>query len=399
MATIKMKFRKSNVPDRPGVIYYQVTEKRVVRLINSSMHIFASEWDGRRESIRLDIGGVRECELRAIRSQCRWEMAKLSQIAVEMQQDGVSATADEIVAEFRRIITENTLFKFMEEVISQLFTIGKLRTAETYTQTFRSFSHFRNGEDILLELIDSDLMQRYQAWLKNNGNKPNTISFYMRILRAVYNRAIEKGLVEDRHPFRHVFTGMERTIKRALSTSALRRLRDLDLSEEPKLDFARDIFMLSFYFRGMSLIDLAHLTKRNICNNVLVYRRCKTGQQLYIRMEYPMQRLLDKWPNTENQLYLLPIITDLRRSRQQYIYALHSINLKLKILAKRIHTTDFSLYAARHSWATLAREKRVPIAVISEALGHENESTTRIYIASLSKSIIDRANSMVINSI
>ena len=103
-------------------------------------------------------------------------------------------------------------------------------------------------------------MDGYQAWLKQRDAKPNTISFYIRILRAVYNRAVDKELTEDHRPFRHCFTGLEKTVKRAVPLSTLRKIRNLDLTREPLLDFARDLFMFSFYTRGMSFIDIAHLT-------------------------------------------------------------------------------------------------------------------------------------------
>lgn len=121
---------------------------------------------------------------------------------------------------------------------------------------------FRQDRDILLSEIDSDLMQLYEAYLHGKGVVRNTSSFYMRILRAVYNRALEKELVEQRNPFRHVYTGVDKTVKRAIPLSAIKRMKNLDLSLQPNLEFARDMFLFSFYTRGMSFIDMAHLKRR-----------------------------------------------------------------------------------------------------------------------------------------
>ncbi len=105
----------------------------------------------------------------------------------------------------------------------------------------------------------------------------------MRILRAVYNLAAEKGLTENRNPFRHVYTGIDKTAKRAISLKDIRRIKNLDLSMRPNWDFARDMFMLSFYTRDMSLIDMAYLKKRDLQNGILAYRRRKTGQTLHLK--------------------------------------------------------------------------------------------------------------------
>ena len=128
----------------------------------------------------------------------------------------------------------------------------------------------------------------------------------MRNLRAIYNRAVSEGLVVQRNPFKHVYTGIDKTKKRAVSLSVIRRIRDLDLNKK-SLIFARDIFMFSFYTRGMSFVDMAFLKKKDLQNGILTYRRKKTGQQLFIKWEKPMQELIDKY-NTSETSYLLPII-------------------------------------------------------------------------------------------
>ena len=102
-------------------------------------------------------------------------------------------------------------------------------------------------------------MESYELWLRNRGLTPNTISFYMRILRAVYNRAVENDMTENRSPFRHVYTGIEKTVKRALPLRTVRKIKEMDLSKNPQLEFARNMFMMSLYLRGMSFIDMAFL--------------------------------------------------------------------------------------------------------------------------------------------
>lgn len=293
--------------------------------------------------------------------------------------------------------SKQSLFSFMQSVIIQLQQMGKQRTSETYQATLRSFMQFRENKDILLNKIDSELMLMYEAYLRNRGLTRNSTSFYMRILRAVYNRAVEKNLTANKNPFKHVYTGIDKTVKRALPLKTIRKIKNLDLSLLPSLEFVRDMFLFSFYTRGMSFIDMAYLKKKDLSNGILSYRRRKTGQQLFIRWEKCMQEIVEKYDNPLSE-YLLPIIKPMNgNERTQYQNAMCMINRKLKTIGNMVGVQlPLTMYTARHSWASVAKNKNVPISVISEGMGHDSELTTQIYLASLDTAVVDKANSLII---
>lgn len=287
----------------------------------------------------------------------------------------------------------------MENTIFRLKRLGKERTSETYTSTLVSFMRFRKGRDLLFEEMTSDLMMEYEAWLKSNGVRMNTVSFYNRILRAVYNRAVEQELTSQRYPFKHVYTGTDKTVKRAIPLKDIKRIKELDLSLKPTLDFARDLFMFSFYTRGMSFVDMAYLKKTDLRDGILTYVRRKTKQALLVKWEKCMQKILDKHP-TEDSEYLLPIIRDRNNERRQYRNMLRLVNNNLKkisILAG-LHT-NLTMYVSRHSWASAAKDQNVPLSVISEGMGHDSENTTLIYLASLDTSRVDMANELILGKL
>jgi site-specific recombinase XerD len=294
-----------------------------------------------------------------------------------------------------------SLFPFMREVISQLQQTNKLRTSETYHATLKSFMQFRENEDVLLKDLNSDMMLMYEAYLRQRGLTKNSISFYIRILRAVYNRAVEKGLTPNRNPFKHVYTGIDKTVKRAIPLKTIKQIKNLNLSFNPTLAFARDMFLFSFYTRGMSFIDMAYLRKKDLNGGVLSYCRRKTGQLLFIKWEKCMQKIVEKY-DTSQSIYLLPIIKPLSEmdSRKQYIYAAHNVTYGLKIIGKKLGlSVPLTMYVSRHTWASVAKSKNVPISVISEGMGHDSESTTRIYLSSLDNIAIDKANSLILKSL
>ena len=286
-----------------------------------------------------------------------------------------------------------TLQLFMQENIDRMHRLGKVRTGETYTCTLNSFMRFRQGKDVLWKDFDADLTASYEAYLKSTGVSMNTISFYNRILRAVYNRAVEKGFTKQVFPFKNVYTGVEKTIRRGLPIKTIRNIRNLDLSHCPSLDYARDMFLFSFYTRGMSFVDMAYLKKNDLKNGILTYRRKKTGQRLCI------QDILEKYHISQESPYLLPIIHKTgKEERKQYNNALHLVNKKLKFIGSILQLSiPLTMYVARHSWATVAKSKNIPLSVISEGMGHDSENTTLIYLASLNTEIIDKANKLILD--
>ena len=399
MASVKVKFRPSTIGDKEGTLYYQVIHNRVVRQIYTDYKLFASECDCHSEAVNLHLissKDERNNYLLSISSRIRWDKDRLNKIIYTLSQSG-TFVADDIVVRFLNR-QEQSFNDYICLQIARLKRLGKIRTSETYTAALRSFSGFMNDKEVLFDQLNADLIAEYEAYLKGRGNSPNTVSFYMRILKAVYNRAVEDGLTEQRHPFKSVYTGVEKTLKRAISLNDLKHIKGLDLSLKPNLDFARDMFLFCFYTRGMSFIDMAYLRKKDLQNGILSYRRRKTGQQLFIKWERCMQEIVDKYPINETE-YLLPIITKRDEDyRKQYTNELHRVNHLLKKIGKQLDLPILlTMYVGRHSWASIAKSRNVPISVISEGMGHDSENTTQIYLASLDTSVVDKANKKILD--
>ena len=410
MASVKVKFRPSTVAGHEGTVYYQIIHCRRPRQLLTDYHIRPDEWDAGMAAIRLDNAGERTSLLRSMNERIRWDVEHITKIFRKLDADGLDYSSDDIIREFSRLSKEYSFSNFTNGIIDRQKQNGKERTAEAYYSTLCSFKKFlasqaskddnRNCEDIMIDCLNSEVMEAYEAWLHNRGVAPNTVSFYTRILRAIYNRAVEKGITENKNPFRHVFTRVDKTIKRALPISILRKIKNLDLARKPSLEYARDMFLMSFYLRGMSFIDMAFLKKTDLRNGYVIYRRHKTGQQLVIEWTKEMQMLLDKYPANPTA-YLLPIICKtVKNERCLYRNIAYRINYHLKVIAEEVGIiVPLTLYVARHSWASAAKAKGIPLSVISEGMGHDSETTTQIYLASLDSSIVDKANSLIIKSI
>ena len=309
--------------------------------------------------------------------------------------------------------TSKSLFQFMNLLIALLIKNGQYRTSLHYKATLNSFKRYRNDKDIALCEIDAEEMRSYEAYLHHTAEVcSNTSSFYLRILRATYNKAVAKGLTPQQHPFKEVYTGIAKTRKRAISTENVSQMKRLDSVKNltPKEEMARDAFLMSFYLRGISFIDLAHLRKSNLKDGYLHYTRSKTRQRLTIRWEKDMQELMEKYQaQTASSPYLFPfLVDDGNRSQNKtidkkkeevrlYHNAEARISYHLRKLGDKIGVKGkLTLYVARHSWATTARGNDISMSVISEALGHHSETTTQIYLNSIKSSEVDDANAQIL---
>ncbi len=400
MTTIKTKFKPSDSSEAEGRICYKIIHERRCRQILTPYRIYASEWDEKSSTIKIATKNERTPYLNIIRNKIHKDLDRLRMVVHRLAEKRIIFSAEDIVIEYKIYLSDLSLFNFMEKVVTSLRENGKMRTSETYAITLSNFKKFRGHEDIMLDNLTSEIMESYESWQRQRGIVPNTISFYFRILRAVYNRAVEKGIVDNRNPFRRVYTGIDKTVKRALPLRMVSKIRGLDLSSFPSLDFARDMFMLSFMLRGMSFIDMAYLKKRDLRDGYIIYRRRKTGQLLYIAWTKDMQNIVDKYPVNKSD-YLLPIFRESDiNERDTYRNVAYNINHNLKKIGNMIgFGLPLTLYVARHSWASAAKAKGIPVSIISEGMGHNSETTTRIYLASLDTTVVDKANSLILKSL
>ena len=291
---------------------------------------------------------------------------------------------------------KHTLFTFAQNIVNELELAGRERTKEVYSSAINSFKEFRKGKEITFDMMDNDLMLSYETYLRDKGLCSNTSSFYIRAIRAIYNKAVDRGLAMQSFPFKGVYTGVDETVKRALKIELLKKIKHLHLSGN--LQFARDIFLFSFYTRGMSFVDIAFLKRDNLADGVLHYRRRKTGKLISIQWESCMQEIVDRYKDKRSH-YLLPLVNEkATNKRQSYLNSAHTINRNLKVIGNMLSLdTSLTMYVARHTWATLAKNNNIPIYIISESLGHESIKTTQIYLASVDNVAVNNANKMLIN--
>lgn len=268
---------------------------------------------------------------------------------------------------------------------------GRYATAHVYENALRSFTIFCGIECVSFSLITRENLKRYSSYLMSCRLKLNTISTYMRMLRCIYNKGVDTHQAPYIHRlFRDVFTGVDTRQKKAIPINELHTLLYKDPQSE-KLRRTQAIANLLFLFCGMPFADLAHLEKSNLEGNILKYNRIKTGTPMSIEILESASCIVSRLRNTHSAVlpehpdYLFYILSGKNKRDDEAAYieyqsTLRRFNNDLKSLAKklRIHSSVTS-YTFRHSWATTAKYRGVPIEMISESLGHKSIKTTQIY--------------------
>lgn len=399
MATIKLKYRPSTVRGNEGTLFFQIIHRREVRQIYTGVHVDDSEWDATAAAV---VVPADTCTRRvlflasALAALEEWRR-RLEAAVAELDARCLPYSARDVAEASAAPALVAGLVSFARSLVSELRTVGKNSAARRFKATLNSLLRYTAGAEIAWERLTSTFILGYEEFLRKRGLCRNSTSFYMRNLRAIVNRAAEKGFEVPHNPFRYVYMGVDKTVKRAVGLDVIRRIRDIDLERYPSLDFARKVFMFAFYTRGMSFVDIAFLRKSDMRNGILTYSRRKTRRQLAVRIEPETRRIIDSFGKNESD-FLLPIITDADTDAdRQYEQAYFRINRNIQKVGTMLGLeTKLTLYVARHAWASIAQANNVALSTISKAMGHESEKTTIIYLQQLDTTSVDRANSKII---
>lgn len=250
-------------------------------------------------------------------------------------------------------------------------------------------------------------IQEFERHLQERMLKLNTLSTYLRMLRALYNRALAAGMANYVPGlFARVYTGTRTDVKRALPPADMGHALTISPSLQQELRETQIWFALLFLLRGMPFADLARLRKCDFRNGVISYRRQKTGRQVSVQVTAEAAELLRQCADHRtNSPYLLNILWDesrhsplgSRNEYQHYQRVLRNFNRKLKLLASALGLSGkLSSYTARHTWATTAFHTKVAVGIISNALGHSSVKVTETYLKPFENEVLDKTNKKII---
>jgi site-specific recombinase XerD len=294
-----------------------------------------------------------------------------------------------------------SFFAYGQTLVDGFLETDRLGNARSYKCTLSVLKKFNNNRDLSFREITYSLLTKFEQAHLKKGKSLNGLAVYLRTIRAIYNQAIKSGLVEqESYPFKNYEIKTTKTRKRAISMDAIKAIQNLEIKPSSHLYDPRNLFMASFYMRGISYTDLAHLKVSDIINGRIYYDRQKTGKPYDIKITPELHAILAIYlPDKEKTDYIFPVIkqTTPKKQYEEIQDKRKRFNNNLKRIAKLCGIEEnLTSYVSRHSFATRAKNLGVPITAISDMLGHSDTKTTEVYLGSLSSDIMDDFHKKII---
>lgn len=406
MASIRLLLNKQRMLNNGTFpLVFQIIHQRRKVLYYTRYRIFQQQFDDLTHEVRYcELSNYSRKEIKEINRDLKQEYRRLQNRVRILERRNELYSVDDIIESKKQNSFRCYFLQYIDIQIERKKGMGKDGTAAAYYSTRASLKKYMNmlsarKTDIRIEEIDTNYVLGYEEFLYAQGLAENTINYYLRNFRTIYNSAIREGYrPKNDHPFIYVHAKPCKTIKRAINKEEMRELLSLSLPDYSDMALSRDLYLFGFYAQGMAFVDVVFLRKKNIHRGILSYYRHKSKQLIHIVITPQMQSLIDRYAN--NSEYVFPIIDNSLSTSiyEQYRLALRRINRHLKKMASELKiNARLTTYTARHTWATLARESGAPISIISAGLGHTSEETTRVYLKEFDQETLAQVNRVVTN--
>lgn len=401
MATIKILLRDKPNKEGQFPIILRITKDRKTKLISLGINCLKNDWNDKESCFKKSYSN----HIQRNRSLLNWKQKALS-IIDSFNIDNIDFTLNQFEERFRNKESNKiTVLEFWEDKINDLNLSGRTGNARAHRDTKNSFFRFCKNQKILFKEINVELLDKYETHLRATGSNDGGIGVRMRELRAVYNDAIKKGIVDEKYyPFKtyKVSKLKGRGFKKALSRDEVLKIINLNEMEYPHLVEAKHIFVFSYYTRGMNFYDMMKLRWDNIVDDKIIYTRSKTKGRFIVKILAPVRDILNHYKNINTKTgYVFPILLkeDLTPMQIENRKAkkLKKFNSDLKKIAEVLEIDKaLTSYVARHSFATNLKQLGVSTDVISQAMGHQHIAITSAYLKDFENEIIDDANELLL---
>jgi len=303
-----------------------------------------------------------------------------------------------------RIVSENatvSFYEFTEELVRELEKAERFSYAKSVDSTMKAVKLFKKSKDFNFDTLNYKFIIQFENHLKGRGLTLNSIAVYMKTIKMIYNRAVKVGVAKnDTYPFTGYTIKTTKTKKRAVRRDIIELIEKQELKKNTRIWHAKNYFLFSFYAMGINFVDIASLKLSNLVEGRLEYTRSKTKKEYSIKLSEPLKRILKPYIESKTKdEYIFPIVRRIGNPELEYRDVVDQ-RLKYNRLLKNIAElceieTNLTSYVSRHSWATIAKHKGVPIAVISEGMGHSDTKITEVYLDSFDKEVLDDFNELI----
>ncbi|WP_422083496.1 phage integrase SAM-like domain-containing protein [Ulvibacterium sp.] len=385
-------------------IIFRLTHLRKTTSISTGYSILEKYWDSRKCEIKRNYTRVES--IARLNTLLLKEEARANDI-INQLYDKEKLNYMSITQVKNRITRNNTydsFYRYGESLAEDLKVSHRYGTARSYRGIISILRTFTKGKDLKFNELNYDFIKKFERYHLAKGNSINSLSVYLRAIKAIYNKGIKAGLIEkEAYPFANYSIRQTPTEKRALKIDDIRKILELEVPRDVVLFRYRNYFICSFLLYGMNFTDMCYLKLENIIDGRIKFRRRKTSKLYDIKITEQLAEILNLYvKGKEKDDYIFPVIKrenpelqerEISWERQRYNRGLKTIGELCGIEQK------LTTYVSRHSFATQAMLNDVPLQAISAMLGHSKLNTTQIYLKSLPNNILDDYNQQLISAI
>jgi integrase/recombinase XerD len=399
MATLKTILDKRRAKsDGSFNIIFRITHNRKNYSINSDISILIHQWNEKKSEINKLHPNFNLLNLKITK-----QFFKIQQAILLLNDDFGIEQLRFMLEDNPKKQTQSNFKVFSEELITQMIQNNKTGNALVYQTAVNQFMSIVNNDKLLFSEIDYALLDKFSNHLVKKGLRINSISNYIRTIRAIYNKAIKMKLVDRTlYPFYDFSIKTEKTAKRAISKDDIFKLKHTSLEKHSTAWRSLNYFLLSFYLRGISFTDLAYLTTNNIIDGRIEYKRRKTHKNYSVKL-LPEAEILFQQFEVVGSKYLLPIlpndaVEDSLKTKKVIRQCIKTTNKYLKRLSVEVGlVSSVTTYTSRHSFGTIAKRLGYSNELIAESLGHEfGNKITNIYLDTYDTEVLDAMHQHVI---
>ncbi|NAY91380.1 tyrosine-type recombinase/integrase [Muricauda sp. JGD-17] len=397
MITIKIVQRKKKLSNGLYPIFLRVTKNRQSKFYKTPFSSKESEWIASTGAFNRKKENYFQYNRLLVKFRER-----AYKIATDLEIENPDYSLQDFDRSYRITFNpvKNDVFAFFDEIIEEMTFAGRIGNAKSYKDAKTSVQIFHKFKKLSFREVNPAFLSKYDAFLRSRGGTDGGIGVKMRSIRALFNKAIERGVIrESLYPFKtyKISNLRGKGFKRALDFEEIMSIINLDLTDNPHLINTKNYFVFSFYTRGMNFADMMCLEWKDVDSNVIYYTRAKTKGNFSIAIMPPVQKILDYYRiHGYGNKYVFPLLFREEYTPTQLADRKHKMlgiyNKELKEVAKLCDITkNVSSYVARHSFANCLKQKGVATDVISESLGHQNLTVTQAYLKELDTQIVDKA--------
>lgn len=398
--TVKIVMLPHERPDKTRSLYIRITHNRKPAYIPLSTYVTKDEWLSKEQQID------KKCKRYKNLSRVNDYLTRKRLDANAVVNDLLETGEAEYLSEYDirgRILNkqDDTSFEnFTKKLIAEFKKSNRLGNATVYEMALSFLKKHNDDKDVSFQQINYQFLKKLETAHIVAGNSTNSLSVYLRTIRAIFNRAIKQNVAKhDWYPFNQYSIKSNKTQKRAITKNDIKKIEEYKTTPGSPYFHARNYFMFSFYMIGMNFTDMAYLTPTNVVNERLEYKRKKTGKFYSLALFEKPKEILDYYlKGKKKDEYIFPIIerSEPGEIRMDIQNKLRTFNKYIGLIASDLEIQgNITSYVARHSWASIGKFLKVPIQVISEGLGHDNIQTTQIYLESFEANVIDDATKLI----